>query len=115
MLASTVQFSRYGRAHLLLTPSPTDARKRQSRWFNQIQWFVRPIPLHRSEIRPKGGLHPSPQDPTACLAPFLSLSTLSSPRAYLRSEVRRGRHVDVPPMSSRRPTNGARNEIGRPR
>ena len=88
MLASTVQFSRYGQSHLPLAPAPQRCITARVGWFIQIQWSVQPVSRLFSRLPGlRLSFRPSPQDPTTCQAPSpcRPLSTLQK-ELYLRAE-----------------------------
>ena len=102
MLASTVQFSRYGWARLPLAPTWCDLRGSSrsdgpSGRFNRPEVELSPDPSGPNSV-PCGG---------ACVA-----ATVPAPRGVLGRALLRCHHVDVPSMSSRRPAFEADTSYG---
>ena len=102
MLASTVQFSRYGRAHNLPAPTPRGA-------VHPVIVVRHAEATRRSRTGPRSGFRPFPQDPTACLArrrPVRFRSTREVLGRPLRRATGRCSTHELPPRSVR-PRSGA--------
>jgi hypothetical protein len=93
MLASTVQFSRYGRIRLRARRLSVSADGSSCRRSGSV---------HRLAVVPRGcGSRPVPQDPTACQAAFPSPAAFQSGEPdVLATAEDDGQLVDVPPLSN---------------
>jgi hypothetical protein len=96
MLASTVQFSRYGRAHLYLAPTSSTLSKQRSEAVHPDP-VVRPVSHISTDLRL--GVSPSPQDPTVCHASTTQNLQRFQPEGVLSETLSSRCHVDVPSMS----------------
>jgi hypothetical protein len=105
MLASTVQFSRYGRESILVrrVPAGQQAVRRESVPLRHAAPSARESMGAGWEVRRSGNVRPVPQDPTACRSrpsAFPSRSCCTSAAVLDDGAVGACQLVNVPPLST---------------